>query len=43
LPVAIEHDVRAGGIAESRLGAAKDVAEALFLSIGTGIAAAVIN
>lgn len=43
LPVAIEHDVRSGGLAEARIGAAKGVAEALFLSIGTGIAGAIIT
>jgi glucokinase len=42
LPVAIEHDVRAAGLAEARLGAARDVPDALFVGIGTGIAAAVI-
>ncbi|MDQ2837527.1 MAG: ROK family protein [Actinomycetota bacterium] len=42
LPVAIEHDVRAGGLAEARLGAAHGVDEALFLAIGTGIAGASI-
>jgi len=41
-PVAIEHDVRAAGLAEARLGAARDVPDALFLGIGTGIAAASI-
>jgi glucokinase len=40
LPVAIEHDVRAAGLAEARLGAARDVPDALFVGIGTGIAAA---
>lgn len=42
LPVAIEHDVRAAGLAEARLGAARDVSDALFIGIGTGIAAASI-
>ncbi|MEO6700350.1 MAG: ROK family protein [Jatrophihabitantaceae bacterium] len=42
LPVAIEHDVRAAGLAEASLGAARDVDEALFLAIGTGIAGASI-
>jgi glucokinase len=42
LPVAIEHDVRAAGLAEARLGAARDVPDALFVGIGTGIAAASI-
>jgi glucokinase len=43
LPVAIDHDVRAAGLAEASLGAARGVAEALYLSIGTGIAAACIT
>jgi glucokinase len=43
LPVAIEHDVRAAGLAELRLGAARGASEALFLSIGTGISAAIIT
>jgi glucokinase len=42
LPVAIEHDVRAAGLAEATLGAAKGIADALFVGIGTGIAAASI-
>lgn len=42
LPVAIEHDVRAAGLAEARLGAARGVPDALFVGIGTGIAAASI-
>jgi glucokinase len=43
LPVAIDHDVRAAGLAELRSGAARGVDEAVFVSIGTGIAAAVIS
>jgi glucokinase len=43
LPVAIEHDVRAGGLAELRIGAARGISEALFLAIGTGIAGAIIT
>lgn len=43
LPVAIDHDVRAGGLAELTLGAARGAEEALFLPIGTGIAGAVIS
>jgi glucokinase len=43
LPVAIEHDVRAGGLAELRIGAARGTSEALFLPIGTGIAGAIIT
>jgi glucokinase len=43
LPVAFGHDVvRAGGLAEYRLGAARNARTALFLPIGTGIAAALI-
>jgi glucokinase len=41
LPLRIGHDVRAGGLAEFTEGAAKGVADALFVAIGTGIAAAV--
>jgi len=40
LPAALGHDVRAGGLAEARLGAARGCAHVLFLAIGTGIAAA---
>lgn len=39
IPVALGHDVRAGGLAESVLGAAAGAANALFLPLGTGIAA----
>jgi glucokinase len=42
LPVSIEHDVRAAGLAEATLGAARGVDHALFLAIGTGIAGACI-
>jgi len=42
LPVGIDHDVRAAGLAEARLGAAAGVRNALFLSVGTGVAGAVI-
>jgi glucokinase len=42
LPVAFGHDVRAGGLAESRLGAARDHSDVLFVPIGTGIAAALV-
>lgn len=41
-PVAIEHDVRAAGLAEAERGAAADQTDALFVAIGTGIAAASI-
>jgi glucokinase len=42
LPTALGHDVRAGGLAEARLGAARDRRHVLFVAIGTGIAAASI-
>ncbi|WP_243704967.1 ROK family protein [Micromonospora sp. KC723] len=40
LPTALGHDVRLGGLAESRLGAGRGVAHVLFVAVGTGIAAA---
>ncbi|RKN54696.1 ROK family protein [Micromonospora costi] len=40
LPTALGHDVRAGGIAEARLGAGRGAGHVLFVAIGTGIAAA---
>ncbi|MFY1588200.1 ROK family protein [Micromonospora sp. WMMD734] len=40
LPAALGHDVRAGGIAEARLGAGRAARHVLFVAIGTGIAAA---
>lgn len=42
LPVAFSHDVRAGGLAELRLGAARGHRNALFVPVGTGIAAALV-
>ncbi|MEV6055131.1 ROK family protein [Streptomyces sp. NPDC052107] len=42
LPVAFGHDVRAGGMAEARLGAGRDSRSFLFVPVGTGIAAAVV-
>jgi glucokinase len=42
LPTVLGHDVRAGGLAESRLGAARGLRDVLFLPIGTGIAAALL-
>lgn len=42
LPVAIEHDMRAAGLAEATLGAARGADNALFVGIGTGISAASI-
>ena len=43
LPVALGHDVRAGGVAEARAGAGRDCADFLFVPVGTGIAAAVFT
>jgi glucokinase len=40
LPTALGHDVRAGAIAEARLGAGRGARRMLFVAIGTGIAAA---
>ena len=40
LPVAFGHDVRTGGLAEARVGAAREYATTMFLALGTGIAAA---
>jgi glucokinase len=42
LPVAVGHDVRAGGTAELRLGAARGARNSLVIPIGTGIAAAMV-
>ncbi|MFH0179798.1 ROK family protein [Streptomyces cacaoi] len=42
LRVTLGHDVRAGGMAECALGAARGVQNALFVAIGTGIAAALV-
>ncbi|WHT19367.1 ROK family protein [Crossiella sp. CA-258035] len=42
LPVVFDHDVRAGGLAESRLGAARGFTDAVVMPIGTGIAAALV-
>ncbi len=42
IPVAFGHDVRAGAIAEMRMGVAKGVRDAIFIAVGTGIAAALI-
>ncbi|MBY8873107.1 ROK family protein [Micromonospora sp. PLK6-60] len=39
-PAVLGHDVRAGGLAEARLGAGRGAAHVLFVAIGTGIAAA---
>ncbi|KAA2251378.1 ROK family protein [Solihabitans fulvus] len=42
LPVAFGHDVRAGGLAEHRIGAARGLTDAVIMPIGTGIAAALV-
>ena len=42
LPVGIEHDVRAAGLAEAERGAARRSNNTLYVAIGTGIAAATI-
>lgn len=41
IPVAVAHDVRAAGAAETRIGAAQGASTALVLAIGTGIATSV--
>jgi glucokinase len=43
LPVVIDHDVRAAGMAELELGAARGFQQILFVALGTGVAAAVIT
>lgn len=40
LPVAVSHDIRAGAVAEARLGAGRDARQLLFVAAGTGIGAA---
>ena len=42
MPVRLGHDVRAGLLAESRVGAARGIPNVLFLPIGTGIAGALL-
>ena len=42
IPTVVGHDVRAGLVAEARLGAAVGARDALFLPLGTGIAAALM-
>ncbi len=42
LPVGFGHDVRAGGLAERELGAARGSDDVLFVPIGTGIAGAMV-
>lgn len=41
-PVVLGHDVRAGGLAEARLGAARGIRDVAVLPIGTGLAAALV-
>ena len=43
LPVILDHDVRAAGLAELELGAGQGLQEVLFVALGTGVAAAVIT
>ncbi|WP_219949971.1 ROK family protein [Salinibacterium sp. M195] len=43
IPVAVGHDVRAAGLAESRLGAAKGIEDFTLIPIGTGMAAALVS
>lgn len=43
IPVAFGHDVRAGGMAEARLGAGRGMRHLLFVPIGTGVAAAILQ
>ncbi|MGH8894100.1 MAG: ROK family protein, partial [Actinomycetes bacterium] len=40
--VLVTHDVRAGGLAESRAGASAGVSDSLFVAVGTGVSAALI-
>ncbi|MFI8912732.1 ROK family protein [Streptomyces sp. NPDC053513] len=42
MTVTLGHDVRAGGAAECALGAARAVRNALFVAVGTGVAAALV-
>ncbi|WP_369368618.1 ROK family protein [Streptomyces sp. CG4] len=42
LPVVLGHDVRAGGLSEYRVGAARGITDFLFVPVGTGIAAAIV-
>lgn len=43
LPVAVGHDVRAAGLAERRLGAARGYDDFVLIPIGTGVAAALVT
>jgi glucokinase len=42
LPTVLGHDVRAGALAEARVGAARGFDDVVFLAVGTGIAAGII-
>jgi glucokinase len=42
LPVALGHDVRAGGLAEARLGAGREHNVFLFVPVGTGVGGALV-
>ena len=42
VPTVVGHDVRAGLLAETRLGAARGAQHALFLALGTGVAGALL-
>ncbi|HET9777866.1 MAG TPA: ROK family protein [Propionibacteriaceae bacterium] len=43
LPVVLDHDVRAAGLAELEWGAGRGLHEVLFVALGTGVAGAVIT
>ena len=43
LPVAVINDVRAGGLAEHRLGAGRGSRDVMFVALGTGISTAIIS
>lgn len=43
VPVAVGHDVRAGLLAEHRLGAARTASNVLFVPLGTGLASALLT
>ncbi len=42
LPTGLGHDVRAGGLAESRLGAGRPFTDFVFVAVGTGVSSAII-
>ncbi len=42
LPTGLGHDVRAGGLAESRLGAGRPFTDFIFVAVGTGVSSAII-